>query len=265
MEGGIGRDHPDEIELARYVEYLRHETKGIPAGLREHVESCSHCRSEIMAIADLMDKLPEVGESVIPGLGQTPAGFLRSGARRFLTAAAAVAAVVAISWGLRTLLHDREEAPQVAVKNTQEPAVNPIVAGDTVRKEAAKEIKPAVAVVVPDTVRFAEAFVPNSTYENLITAKYRAGSDPRVTGPGPSVIFRKGDTLRLAWTRDPADEYEIVILDNRERRVGGFMADTSGRADWVVDLAPGLYYWKFLGKEELWKVGRFRVMKDFRH
>ena len=55
-----GHSHPshlDENELALFAEFLRHEREELPAGLREHVETCAHCRAEVMAITDMLEEV----------------------------------------------------------------------------------------------------------------------------------------------------------------------------------------------------------------
>lgn len=54
--------HPDENELAQYAEYLRSDAGNLPEKLVRHVESCSYCRAELMAITDLLDELPDLAE-----------------------------------------------------------------------------------------------------------------------------------------------------------------------------------------------------------
>jgi hypothetical protein len=258
-------EHLDENEIARYADYLRHESTDLPDGLREHVEACPLCRMEIMAVADLMDTLPEPVELTISGEGEvsrTPGRSSKYSVTRFMRIAAAVAALVAVAWGIRQFLPGDEAEVKVALDSRADTLL-PATKTDSLTKGPDPLVKQPVAVVrVHDTIRYAEAFVPNRTYETLIEARFRTGANPKVVGPDPSARFHPGDSLKLTWTPDPEEEYEVIIINNKERRVAGFKAGTSGHAVWKISLAPGLYYWKFLGREDMWKVGRIKVISE---
>jgi hypothetical protein len=93
-----------------------------------------------------------------------------------------------------------------------------------------------------------------------VGAKYRSGTDPKVAGPVPGKVFAPGDTLKMFWTPDHADEYVLVILDNKASPVKEIKPEAAATLAWKIDLKPGLYYWKFLGKEEMWKVGKIKII-----
>lgn len=258
-------EHLDENELAQYAEYLRHETGRIPEKLIEHVESCGYCRAELMAVTDLLDTLP--GE--LPDVAGEPAspvtGYPLSAVKgsfsvlKLLRTAAAVAAVVLLAWFIQKLLPDRLMNTPVAtntVKDSTMGAQSPI--RDSANPAAGS--LPAAATAIPDTIRYASAFVPDPGYENLVGAKYRSGRDPKVTGPDPAVVFAPGDTLKISWTPDPGVEYLLSILNNKADQVVEIKIGPASALAWKINLKPGLYYWKFLGNEEMWKVGRMRVV-----
>ncbi len=110
-------------------------------------------------------------------------------------------------------------------------------------------------------MRYAQAFVPNATLDLLVDAVYRSGTDPRAVGPGPETIFTSRDTLKISWTPDPRDSYKLLIVDNKGTKIIEIEPEAPSLIAWVPNLKPGLYYWKFIGKDELWKVGRFRVIE----
>jgi hypothetical protein len=109
---------------------------------------------------------------------------------------------------------------------------------------------------------YASAYIPNPALENLVGAKYRSGTDPMVKGPGPESIFAPGDSLKITWKAEPEEKYQIVIIDNKSNTIKEINAGPESFLAWKIDLKPGLYYWKFLGKDEMWKVGRLRVIRQ---
>jgi hypothetical protein len=283
-------EHPDENALAQYAEYLRHETESIPEDLKAHVESCSYCRAELMAITDMLDQLPDLAEeestqsSVGEGpvsppsfavgsrqsdfVGEGPEGPPSSAAGNrqpkklritWLRAAAAVAAVFLVAWAIQQFLPARKTTEPVAI-NTPKPSLSsPRTRGPI---PETRNPTPDTRYPKPDTVLYASAYIPNPALENLVGAKYRSGTDPMVKGPGPESIFAPGDSLKITWKAEPEEKYQIVIIDNKSNTIKEINAGPESFLAWKIDLKPGLYYWKFLGKDEMWKVGRLRVIRQ---
>ncbi len=268
--------HPDENELAQYAEFLRFETGSIPEELIAHVESCSYCRAELMAITDMLDELPDLDEV---GSGQPAVGSQQSavGSRQsavgsqqvrrsvisILRAAAAIAAVFLIAWIVQQTLPGRLHKEQLA-SDTQNPIPdtrNPIPDTRNPTPDT-RNLTPETRNPIPDTLLYAAAYIPNPAFENLVAAKYRSGTDPAVQGPDPGKIFAPGDTLKISWTPQPDESYQLVILDNKSNMVKEIKAGPDPHLTWKIDLKPGLYYWKFLGREEMWKVGRLKVISS---
>jgi len=267
-------EHLDENQLAQYAEYLRDETRQIPEKLIDHVASCSYCRAELMAITDLLDTLPDLASEPdleeagyqlpVTGYQLSVGGSRGTTVNKWLRAVAAVAAVFLLVWIVQRLLPDRLLNESVATVERKDSLPNPnpdtltpnlstpglLASPDTHSKSGP----------IHDTVLYAAAYVPNPVFESLVGAKYRSGADPKVTDPAPGKVFATGDTLRLSWTPDPEDEYFLVILDNKANSVREIKLGSSGGLAWKISLKPGLYYWKFLGKEEMWKVGRMKII-----
>lgn len=256
-------DHPDENELALYAEYLRNETGQIPEELMNHVASCSYCRAELMAITDLLDTLPDVAEELtqpVIGYPLSVTGRPRSSRLKWLRTAAAVAAIFLLAWVVQRLLPDRPMNEPVATNTIKDSTFNKdSLTTNPLTDNLITDNPSAKVPALPDTIRYAEAFIPNPVYENLVAAKYRSRSDPKVVGPDAAAVFTPGDTLRISWTPDPEEEYILAILDNKANPVVEIKAGTGAFLHWKVDLKPGLYYWKFLGKEEMWKVGKIKI------
>ncbi|MFH0761272.1 MAG: hypothetical protein V2A67_07185 [Bacteroidota bacterium] len=247
-----GPDHPshlDENEVALFAEFLRHERENVPAALREHVETCARCRAEVMAVADMLE---EVGKRETEderlktrdqGLRGQETRKLETNLRRLtpiIRVVASLAAVILLAWIIQLI---RPEKPDPGI----------IAGSDSVNS--------AIPVIAPaDTLRLAQAFVPDGTLENLVNATYRAANDPKPQGPSNETVFHAGDTLRINWIPQTGGDCFLVILNNRGSQQAKMPTGKSGSLLWKINLEPGLYYWKFLGKEELWKVGKFKVL-----
>jgi hypothetical protein len=275
-----GREHPDENELALYAEYLRHEADQVPDELVEHIASCSYCRTEVMAITDMLDDLPDlIGEPLSEPMSKPSPILTRPlfTAKSLFRSAATIAALFLLAWMVLKMLPDRPMHEQVssnAKKDSSNVAkpdssgsdslIKNSLANNSFKGNAKKDYSPDPGTViqstlVADTIQYASAFVPNQVYENLVGAKYRSGNDPMVIGPNPGAVFFTGDTLKISWTPDARDEYILVVLDNKAKSVQEIRQSTAGKAAWKVDLKPGLYYWKLLGRDEMWKVGKIMI------
>jgi len=258
-------EHLDENQIAQYAEYLRHETSQIPDELIDHVESCPYCRAEIMAVADLLDSMPDLAEEP----DSADAGYPLSVSHRsgfsilkLLRTAAAVAAVVLIAWFIQQKFTGGTADVPMAANEEKDPV--PVI--DSIKHEVltnSSTVTPSVArkTVDSDTILYASAFIPNQTYENLVGAKYRSGTDPKIKGPGNSHTFAPGDIFTLGWESLGGDQYVLIILDNDTTIAKEIKISGESPLTWKIDLKPGLYYWKFQGKDELWKVGKFRVIR----
>ncbi len=269
-------EHPDANDLARYAEFLRHETDEVPDELVEHVSSCNFCKSELMAITDLLDTLPDLDVAEEPAATTSmPRRPFRTPRVRWIRAIVSVAAIVLLAWIVVSLLPEKPlHAPiasssgrdSVIQRDAEQPANLPARSDSTAKNRVAKSSAEAESnektPMVSDTIRYAQSFSTHPVYENLVSAKYRSGNDPKVQGPVPGAIFSSGDTLKISWTPDPNDQYQLVILDNLARQVKEIKGGSEGFLIWPLDLKPGLYYWKLLGRDEMWKVGKIKIINS---
>ena len=217
-------NHLDEIEFAIYADFLRGDRKDVPGDLEAHVGNCAYCRHELMAITDLLDRVDWVEDSG-SNAGKEPR-HLR-GLKSFmplLRIAAALAVLIVVSGIIQQFI-----------------------------------IRPG-RVNVPDSVRYAGDFLPNPSLEAIVSAEYRSAKDPLVQGPSRETVFAPGDTLVLTWSPDTTDRYLIVIMDNQAGEVQSIRPGGDSVLVWKVNVKPGLYYWRFHGREDLWKIGKFRVI-----
>lgn len=216
--------HLSENEFAIYADFLRGDLKDVRGDLKTHVGNCTYCRHELMAITDLLDQVDWVEDS-----GAMPVKGIRrlAGIKKLmpvLRIAAALALLLIVSGVIQQFI-----------------------------------IRPG-RINIPDTVRFAGDFVPNPSLEAMVSAKYRSAKDPLVQGPSGETVFTPGDTLNLTWSPDTTDLYLVVITDNQANEIQSFRPGRDSVLVWKVNLKPGLYYWRFDGRDDLWRVGKFRVI-----
>jgi hypothetical protein len=241
--------HLDENELALFAEFLRHEKEDLPEGLREHVESCARCRAEVMAVTEMLEEVgrQETEDERLKTKDQRLRGQetrkIETTLRRLMPiirVVASVAAVIFLAWIIQVI---RPEKPEPGIMAGSDSASS------------------GLSVSIPaDTLLLAQAFLPDSTLEKMVAATYRAPGEPKPEVPSNEAFFHSGDTLHFNRIPETGGDYYLVILNNRGIQQAKIHAQRNGSLQWKINLEPGLYYWKFLGKEELWKVGRFKVL-----
>ena len=264
--------HLDENELAQYAEYLRGERDDVPGEVLLHVEECASCRAEVMEVADMVDLTDDRRQMTDDRRQTTDDRRPKTDVRRLssvIRLIASIAAVALIAWVIQQLRPEKAESERMATTSTTStPSTNSTISTDSTistisADESGRHGRPpdAPTGTRPDTVRYAQAFVPNTTLDLLVDAVYRSGTDPKAVGPGPETIFTSRDTLKISWTPDPRDSYKLLIVDNKGTKIIEIEPEVPNLITWIPNLKPGLYYWKLIGKEELWKVGRFRVIE----
>ena len=90
-------------------------------------------------------------------------------------------------------------------------------------------------------------------------AAYRSATDPEVKGLTADTLLHPGDTLRFTWDVRHRDNYTLLIVDNTGTEVTQAEIPAGGSFRYPVSLPDGLYYWKFVGLNDLWAVGKFRM------
>ena len=233
--------HPDENDLGVCAEYLCNLRADLPDDLRKHLEECPHCRAEAMAIADLITQLPSTlhPSHITRNASRVTrhASRLPRHASRLARLIASLAAVFLLAWFIQ-LIRNRQDSKETEVASL-----------------------PADSLAGPDTPQspalYAQAFSPNLELEHLITVQFRHTDNPHPAGPANNQVFHRGDTLVITWTPLPHHTYGVILLNNRSHPLLTTDPLAGGQLLLPLDLTPGLYYWKFMSRNELWKVGKF--------
>lgn len=72
-------------------------------------------------------------------------------------------------------------------------------------------------------------------------------------------MYSRKDTLRITWDAAFKDEFSLIIVDNQGNEIRVVDAVVAGQIECLTDLPEGLYYWKLVGRKEMWGVGRIKV------
>jgi hypothetical protein len=242
--GGDG--HLNEEGVSLYVDALKLErTAELPRETRLHVANCQRCRKEITGLFALLTDADYEGA--------VPHPYFEKGGeqgrwtpRELLRVAAAVTAVIGAALVLYYLSLQPEEDESATVQYVER-----VVRGDS----ATAVDTTGSGAASGGGQLFAEHFVELAELEDLVNAELRATSIQSVS-PGIGAVVE--DPIVFRWTPDIQGPVYVEILNNREEIVH------SGD---VVSLpyivrrpeAPGLYYWKLIGDDELVLVGKFLV------
>lgn len=264
--------HLTNLGLSLYADFLRGEPIDLPAGLEEHVETCRYCRQELMSVTDLLDEIDQVEE--VPADYEVPKAAGKPPSKRFLSlirTAAALAAVVMVSWVIQQILDERpgrlpssERGGRMAESQRIGPNDRAIITQGALLEGDSNAFNDQSATAErrlesTEAELYAMAFKPNPAYESIVGGRFRAARDPQVTGPELGSEYTFGDTLRFSWSPEEEDNYSLIIVDNQANDVRTVPAGAQPRLEWRIDLPPGLYYWKFIGTDHLWKAGKFLV------
>ena len=63
--------------------------------------------------------------------------------------------------------------------------------------------------------------------------------------PADSVAIKKGDNILFSISTNPIEPYNIVLFDNKLKTVLTSTVTNENSINLKINLAPGLYYWKY--------------------
>jgi hypothetical protein len=237
--GAETRNHLDEIEIAAYADYLCGFGEDVPEDVKLHTEDCQACRSEVMETADMIRLLERQGRKSI--------------SKRWKAGIRAAAALVSVF--ILALIIQRIS------NNPHEPLSTPSDQPQTITPTKPNTpITPTPTTPTTTTTTTTPSpFTPNPAYETLIGATWRGAENPGAKGPVNDTLLAGQGTISVTWDAGFKDEFRLVIVNNQGVEVMSLSAVERGRIVCEVDLPDGLYYWKLLGKKEVWGVGRMRV------
>lgn len=252
--------HLDENGLSAYAEYMHGKRSEVSDEIKVHVELCAVCREALMDISDLLTETEGVA---LDELTINVKSSAQQSWKVVSRIAVAIAAVLLLSWFIQQLLPDADPTEPMAgeTEDGRRETEDGRLKTEDGRRKTAEQVP--VEVVTPhDTIRYAEAFVPNEKLEVLIKSGFRNEEEPGLRLSDTAVDHQPGDTLVFNWRGESDVKVAIVVLNNREMEQIRILPDESGEMQWVLEMEPGLYYWKLVTETEMVELGKIRLMHE---
>lgn len=228
-------DHLTDLQVAQYVEaLLTGQPSAIGSEVRNHVEECLQCKSEVLGLYSLRYNSQSTPQKSSTNSTYDPSGFLKNFQRKsWLKMAALFVIVIGIS-----AVSYYISVPGITSHKQSESA-----AGDTT------DTKNNYASLS----RFDES--PN--LEDLLHSAMRS-SNIKVVSPPDG--FNAKNHIEFRWENGNSATYYLKILNNREEIV---QQDTLQGTNFLLKKlpAPGLYYWKLENRTELLHLGKFIIRR----
>ncbi len=248
--------HINDTGISLCTEALLLDRRGdLPLPLQRHLESCAICRGEAMELYSAAAGMGYPLQGTHPALDRKRAGRMVSIRRLWPVAAAAAVFIFVSTWVLRQ--HTQPvKTPQV-VENPAPSGVTPEEAAPPAAPEDGGPSRPRYPKPA-QADRYAVAFIPAESLENLTGLAMRSGSF-EVSAPLPGAEFPPGIPIAFRWSGAPAGDLVFTLLNNRAERV--YQLQTIASSATVSEpLAPGLYYWQLETAEDLLYTGKFAVL-----
>lgn len=255
-------NHLSDEKIARYVEVLQSEDwDGLPLEIQEHIEHCTSCHQQALDLYAIVSQVSwsEQREKEVPQKG-----------RRLISMKIIRWAMAAVLVGLSFYFYRYLDRPKpVNTIETDRPiATNPEEARDekawnqdeqkspTPKKEDTTNPPKSTTPRLESNVRslYAANFVPSESMELLIADPLRsAGLELVQPVEEKPLNWRKG--IRFEWTGDTEEQLFLQLEDNRAKVI--YAEPMVGLTDTLLlDLEPGIYYWRLENEEDLLMVGR---------
>ena len=262
--------HLNENSIALCAEWLNGKIISIDKDILDHLQVCPQCKSDVLEISEIIsressarktidisrDKFEETcaakhSPSVMPS---KKTNYWRVAAI-FFVLASVTALTILLMPGKDG--EDNNIARLDSAELTRDSAL--LTQPETAGLDTAGDSLEPVTIESVEEGKLAENFTPNPGFESLVGAKFRSGNVPLVINPPIDTVISRGAKLHFEGKNPSADILELEVLDNKGKLIWSSAETTD--IDLLVDIdwLPGLYYWKLLGKEELFQVGRIRV------
>jgi len=258
--------HLDENSIAISAEWLAGKRALLDPELKKHLEHCKQCKNDVLEVSEFVNdnsaerarqKFEETcAAKYSPSIKQV------SGSQFWRVAAIFLILITVTSLAIfvrpdkeDSLVNNKVPADSSIPDTINGDQENSLAVIDTLKSESDKQIK--IESVSKDL--FAENYIPNSSLEELIVAQFRAGGNPNIISPPKDTTLFGGKALTFLSDNPNKESLEIQILDNTGKIIKSYpeFKDVSLPVDFKLN--PGLYYWKLLGVEELYQVGKITL------
>jgi hypothetical protein len=263
--------HLDENSIALCSEWLIGRIGSIDEDILDHLQKCPKCKSDALEISEIisLDKSSlNAGSTERDKFEETCAAkyspSIKPDTKMNFWRVAAVLAVLLTVTALTILLKPggKGDGGNSIVKLDSPAVIKPgydTTGKDTVDYGTRDTAGSGVVVESVEKDRYAENYNENPALEALVGTRFRSGNKPSVQSPPEDTTIMAGEELLFMWSNKNNEDLELQILDNTGKQVETYT--NAGLEDLLItfDLTPGLYYWKLLGKEELYQVGKISV------
>lgn len=230
------KQHLSPEELALAAEYL-HKKQPLPTEIQKHINSCTACKYEVMAVLELSDFDVVRADRVI-------------WQNRNLLFSLAAVALILLAVGIYWILLPQQNRPesqlnQYAVQTSD---------SDSSTMDSLDQIENEIAVELPEKIVLAQAnFTPNSDLEQLV-ARYQ--TQLRSAEISAVSVKKMADGFRISWAVKGQISFEL--FNNQDVLLKSWETDKQ-----FIDFKPevnGLYYFKLINEDfDLLWVGRLEV------
>lgn len=266
--------HLDDNSLAFAAEWLSGKKVNLPPEIEEHLKNCSHCKNEVLEISELINENVSHDKHEIDPrdkfeetcAAKYSPSIKHVSSTQFWRVAAVFLVLITITSLAIFVKPDRKEY-MVSNELPSKSEVLDSLTRDSLESSRIEGLKDSVVnnegvkVESIEKDKFADNYIPNAGLESLIGAQFRSGENPEVISPGADTLLVCGAKLKFSGINPVEENLEIQILDNRGELKSNYQ-DIKVLATIVsLDLDPGLYYWKLMGEDELYQVGKIILKK----
>ncbi len=265
--------HLDENSIAVCAEWLSGKKINLPPEVKEHLKNCTYCKNEVLEISELINTDKSQGKIDIltrDRFEETCAAkhslsIKPVSTNQFWRVAAIFIVLITVTSLAIFIKPDRK---QLIVSNDSPSDIGVIDSlKDTLKNSGFVESEDSalrtegVKIESVEKDLFAANFVPNPGLEALIGAQFRSGEKPEITSPGKDTLMSCGSKLKFSGTNPSKEKLELQILDNNGNIEINYPDIENLSIVVSLEFDPGLYYWKLVGEDELYQLGKV-ILKE---
>lgn len=276
MEYFNDNGHLADEALSLYAEALKlDQQEQVPEALREHLEQCSYCQEQAMALYALIAEQDYSELGPHPTFGQggpITAAALKMWFRPLLLL---LMALLAFFFFRQQQKQDRPVPAMEEHTPAPAPSAAPDTAGSSISPPQASEIPPGQGPkadghqkpkILPGPAEAGNNQAPSSlaaNYEPSETLESLVGTVTRSQGlsdvqPKNGKELKIGEAVVFSWQYPPEEPLTLRLLNNREEEAFSYPVE-GNRFTAPAALQPGLYYWKLETADDLLHVGKFLI------
>ncbi len=254
------KNHLNDISFSLFAEALKFETvEKLPQEILSHVEICSDCKQQILALTDIISKL-EYSSEFSKKRGDIGQKRSYSDFSFFLKIAAIF--IVGLAIGL-TMYFTRVIKTEPPIAVIRDSVKMHIAANHDSSKQNSKENKQNNFHIKPSLIEdqnnysYAANFEPSPLFESIIGESSRT-DEIKILSPANKQEFRINTDIKIEWKTTEELLLTLKVLNNRENLI--FSITTRGNSVLFNKKPdPGIYYWKLETEDDLLFIGKFLI------